>query len=132
LNTYGYVYQNPLRFADPTGEGIYTAAFCEAFVITQTITGLISTVDDVAGGEELILQQLDRVKSEQEKCDTSTAEGTKRYLELELIRKDLNRGLLSGLDGSVSRAKDNASLGVVARGLAASAVCLALLKATPW
>ena len=58
-----------------------------------------------------------------------TAEGAKRYLELELIRKDLNRGLLSGLDGSVSRARDQASLGVAARGLAASAICAALLKA---
>ena len=74
------------------------------------------------------LQLLDRAKLEQEKCDTSTAEGAQRYLELELIRKDLNRNLLSGLAGSVSRARNQASLEVVARGLAASAICWAIIK----
>ena len=126
LNTYGYVEQNPLTRSDPTGEGPISAAFCEAFVLTQTVTGFFSTLEDVTEGEKLILQQLKRVEREQDSCDTSTTEGTKRFLELEVIRKDLGRGLISGTAGSVSRARGLSALSSAADGLVSSGVCAAL------
>ena len=128
LNTYGYAVQNPVSYTDPTGHGPLSAAFCETFVLTQSIRSFFETVSDVVDGDALILGQLARVEREQQECDTGTAEGVKRWDALESIRRDLNRALIAGQGGSASSAIGHTAAVAASQAAVASSICAALWK----
>lgn len=119
LNTYGYVYQNPLSFVDPTGEGPYLAAVCAVVVAADVLSGL-SELKELEEWMEQLEEDteaaLDCVYGEGEYADTDRANIHLDYIEqLQKYNRQWAR---------------SAAISTV-RALGTSLICAALYPITP-
>ena len=120
LNTYGYVYQNPINYFDQNGQRGVLAAACEVANAANTIKSFNDTISKLNESTELLKDQLYRVDEEISNCPTDDIVRLDKLLEL---RNKLSIEVANAIADSGAT---GIALGDVGKGMINAGICLLL------